>query len=608
MARRPIPNRRNEQSSTVDSMLAEAISLFARGENSGSEKLVSKVLKRHPRLRDARHLSAMLAFRKGSFETAAQQLAALSTDFPDYAPVLNDLGMVLSKLERFTEAEAALVRAVNLAPQIAGFHLNLAIVYQRTEMIDDAEQHARTAIRLKRDYADAYRVLSEILAEDGRVDLALEAARTAKSLAPNDVRSVVRLAEALNAADDVDAACAVYEQVLATAPDSMAVQTSYGRFLTERGLLGRATALIEELIARHPHAPGLYGMLVRATRVAPDSELPAKMEAFLLDPSLGDEQRAMLHFGLAKAYEDIKAFPAAFEHALAGNKLVRQSKHYSAEKTETAHEALRAAATPALISRLGQSGCKDETPIFIIGMPRSGTTLTEQILGTHSEVHGAGEIKDLATEIRAMRRRVGVHSNAELFEMATGDDWRSLGEAYVKRIRRKSPDTRFIVNKMPENFIYLGHIRLALPNAKVIYCRRAAPDNCISIFNLQFATSGMGYGYDLGELGEYYRKHVRLMQHWQTVMPDFILTNQYEDLVANPEEQSRKLLDFCNLDWEDGVLRFFENRRSVRTASVVQVRKPVYKGSVGRYKRYGDAVQPLLEALDWDEENQEIRA
>ena len=163
------------------------------------------------------------------------------------------------------------------------------------------------------------------------------------------------------------------------------------------------------------------------------------------------------------------------------------------------------------------------------------------------------------------------------------------------------------LTRLPDNFRHIGVIRLALPKAKVVYCRRSAADTCVSIYNLNFFSNAVSYGYDLNELGDYYRQHVALMAHWQKLLPNFVFTNQYETLVENLEGQTRRLLAFCGLDWDDSVLRFHENSRRVQTASATQVRRPIYSSSVGRYKRYGPAVQPLLDALGWDEETGDIR-
>ena len=227
---------------------------------------------------------------------------------------------------------------------------------------------------------------------------------------------------------------------------------------------------------------------------------------------------------------------------------------------------------------------------------------SSRVLAAHPDVHGAGEVKLLYAAIRDAQRKLGVEDAAGLVEKASPGDWRALGEAYIGALRQFAPKARRIVNKMPDNFRFIGHIRMALPKARVIYCKRSAPDNCVSIFNLNFGPGGPAYSNDLGELGDYYRQHEGLMRHWQETMPGFVYEIRYEDMVADQEGESRKLLDFCGLDWDDKVLDFFNSNRRVRTATAAQVRQPVYASSIGRYRNYGDALKPLLEALGWDED------
>ncbi len=610
MAPRSNPSQRPYRSAPADKtekLLGEALASFTRGNIPGADLLVKKVLARAPQNHQARHLAAMVAFSLGKAEAAADQLQALLAETPDDAFTLNDYGLVLTKLNRFPEAEAALVKAINLKQGMAGFHLNLANVYKQQSVLEDAEAHARAAVFHKRDYADAYRLLSEILVEDGRAEEAIRMAETARRLAPHNPLGYIRYAEALIAADRISEAHAVFEQASARFPDNLNLQTLYGNFLNERGFFEDAATLMRNLMKTYPDWPGLHTVLARSIKYDHYDEQMAHMEKLLERQEIEAKSEANLHFGLAKAYEDIKDYPKSLEHSLKGNALARKWKRYSKAASDANFNATRSAFTPEVISRFADAGFMDETPIFVLGMPRSGTTLTEQILSSHHDVHGAGELFILSVLIRALRGRLDAKNNIDLVARATPEDWRALGEDYITQLRRRAPDARYIVDKMPGNFLHVGAIRLALPKAKVIYCKRSAPDNCISIFNIQFATTEIGYGYDLTDLGAYYRKHVELMQHWQTLLPGFLLTNQYEDMVADQEAQMHRLLDFCGLDWDDNVLSFFNSNRSVRTASTIQVRQPIYNSSIGRYKRYGDAVQPLLDALDWDEEKGEIR-
>ncbi len=545
---------------------------------------------------------AMIAFRMGAIEDAAKQLRALVSQNPNHPPALNDLGMVLTQLGSYREAEAALASAITLAPNMAGYQLNLANLYKETNVLGEAERAARAAIRIDKSYADAFRLLSEILGLAGRTDESVITARRAVTLAPKDPRSQLRLAEALNGADDVAAARDAYKAALALASGHPQVTLAYGQFLFERGYLDETVELMRALLSAYPDIAEAHMMLSRAVRFESHDDEMAKMEELVARKQTNDASRISLHFGLAKAYEDIKDFDKAFAHARRGNALARKAKTYAATDTTAEFDTYRSAFTPAVISRHGDAGHDDETPIFVLGMPRSGTSLVEQVLAAHRDVHGAGEIKLLYAAIRDAQRGLGVEDAVGLMEKASPEDWKALGESYVGALRRFAPDARRIVNKMPDNFRFIGHIRMALPKAKVVYCRRSAPDNCLSIFNLNFGPAGPAYSNDLGELGDYYRQHEALMRHWLETMPGFVHEIGYEDLVADQEGESRKLLEFCGLDWDDGVLDFFNSDRRVRTATAAQVRQPVYSSSVGRYRNYGETLKPLLDALGWDEQ------
>ncbi len=582
--------------------LREAIARFNAGKLDQASRICHQITSANPRHRDARHLLAMIAFRKGAGEDAARRLRALVAENPNHPPALNDLGMVLTRLGIYQEAEAALASAITLAPDVAGYRLNLASLYKQTNVLDEAERAARAAIRIDRTYAEAFRVLSEVLGLSGRARDGVEAARRAVTLAPNDPRSQLRLAEAFNDADDVAAARAAYKAAMTLAAGSPQVGLAYGQFLFERGYLEETAELMRALLSAHPNLAMAHMMLSRASKFECNDDEITRMEELVARKGTDDASRISLHFGLAKAHEDIGDFDKAFAHARAGNALARKWKTYAARDTANEFDGYRSAFTPAAIKRHGDAGHDDETPIFVLGMPRSGTSLVEQVLATHPDVYGAGEIKQLYAAIRGAQRRLGVEDAGGLVEKASPEDWKALGEAYVGELRRFAPEAKRIVNKMPDNFRFIGHIRMALPKAKVIYCRRSAPDNCLSIFNLNFGPGGPAYSSDLGELGDYYRQHEALMRHWQEVMPGFVLETRYEDMVADQQAESRRILEFCGLGWDDRVLEFFRNDRRVRTATAAQVHQPIYSSSVGRYRNYGKSLKPLLDALGWDEE------
>jgi hypothetical protein len=247
------------------------------------------------------------------------------------------------------------------------------------------------------------------------------------------------------------------------------------------------------------------------------------------------------------------------------------------------------------IERLSGEGVSDSTPIFVLGMPRSGTTLTEQIIASHPDVYGAGELHYLLEISQRAVAGAAFPSNLRQLDRELLTAW---GQEYLSALKRHAPEAARITDKMPQNFQMLGLIHLMLPNAKIIHVKRNPVDTCLSCFTMHFAAKSVKYSYDLTELAHFYVGYAELMEHWRNVLPEnAFLEVQYEDVIQDVEGQARRLIDYCGLEWDNACIAFHENKRVVRTASVAQVRKPVYKSSVERWRRYEKHLGPLLDAL-----------
>jgi len=255
--------------------------------------------------------------------------------------------------------------------------------------------------------------------------------------------------------------------------------------------------------------------------------------------------------------------------------------------------------TRELMQEKRGGGDRSAAPVFVLGMPRSGTTLVEQILASHSKVFGAGELETFGATVASFARsRHATHGIVDLLPTLSGEDVRAIGADYLARIRPAAGAAERIVNKLPSNYLFVGIIHLALPNARIIHTLRDPVDTCFSNFSLLFAET-QAFAYDLGELGRYYKAYDAIMRHWRDVLPPGVMLDvRYEDLVDDVEANARRIIAHCGLDWEDGCLTFHQTRRPVRTASSAQVRQPIYRSSVGRWRPYRDLLQPLLDALD----------
>ena len=314
------------------------------------------------------------------------------------------------------------------------------------------------------------------------------------------------------------------------------------------------------------------------------------MEGFAAESdTFPDEQRAELHFALAKAYRDLGNHEQSFCHLLQGNALVRKTMSYDETQALALLTRTREIFNREVFAARKCLGDPSPVPVFIFGMPRSGSTLVEQILASHPEVFGAGEITDFHQALVTLGAEQNLSPDLGEAEL------RRIGGDYVAAVISRAPSARRISDKMPANFRYAGLIHLALPRARMIHARRDPVDTCLSCFMQRIPQS---YTYDLGELGRYYRAYERLMAHWRKVLPASVMLEvDYEDVVEDLEAQARRIVAHCGLEWNEACLSFHKTERPVHTASVVQVRQRLYRGGVGRWLPYKDMLRPLLDEL-----------
>lgn len=388
-----------------------------------------------------------------------------------------------------------------------------------------------------------------------------------------------------------------YRRAVALLPGLADPYNNIGNLLVELGRFKEAQSAFSVAVSLAPRRGAFHWNLAGVTRFGAGHAHIAVMEAILNgDEPLADEDRIAIHFALSKAYSDCADHQLSFRHLLAANQLKRRHTEYDEAKTLGEMERIARVFDRALIERMAGSGDPSDRPVFIVGMPRSGTTLVEQILAGHPGVRAAGE----RYEMDRIARGLGDASSGfpEIAAALDGGALRRLGSTYLAGLNASNPAAMRITDKMPWNFRFLGLIALILPNARIIHLTRDPIDTCLSCFSKLFARN-QEFSYDLGELGRYYRAYRRLMDHWRAVLPaGMMIETRYEDLIADLEGQARRIVSHCGLDWFDACLAFDKNDRPVRTASAVQVRQPLYQTAADRWRPYRDMVAPLLEALD----------
>ena len=518
---------------------------------------------------------------------------------PGYARAHVALGTALQALGRHEEAIAHLEAALALDPHLTDAHLQLGNALHALRRYEEAIARYQQALAITPDDADAHNNLGLALQALKRFREAIAHHQKALAIRPDLPAAHNNLGTALQALNRHDEAIAQYRKAIASGPASATRHANLGLALQEIGHLDDACRAYEKAIELAPRTGRFYRNLADCRRFTAADPLLGQMEELARDGgSLPEEGRRQLLFALGKAFADLGQHERAFAYLIEGNALKRQQIGYDEAKVLGEFARIEAVFSRELMDRGRGLGHPSSVPVFILGMPRSGTTLVEQILASHPKVFGAGELSDFERAVAAVNEPDGARESfPEVFSRLSGERLRQLGARYLEAITPIAPAAERITDKMPLNFLFAGLIHLALPNARIVHTRRDPVDTCLSCFATLF-TGEHRIAYELGELGRYYRAYARLMEHWRSVLPSRVMLEvQYEDVVADLDLQARRIVAFCGLEWDDACLSYYRTRRPVRTASVAQVRQPIYRSSVGRARAYGRLLHPLLEAL-----------
>jgi len=539
------------------------------------------------------NLGVALAAQNRLDEATASFRQALSHG-PGSAETHNNLGLALAKQGKLDEAVASYHRALAARPNYPTGHNNLGAALREQGKLDDAVAAFGRALALKPDYAEAHNNLGIALAEQGKLDQAVTVYRRALEHRPDHAETHYNLGNALADLNRLDEAVASYRLSLQYRPDCADTISNLANAMKYQGKLDDAVASCELVLAQRPHG-AVFLNLSELKRFTPDDPHLAAMEEMARDQEqLPADSRIALQFALGKAYDDCDDPARAFAHFSQGNALKRHEVPYDEAVTLGIIDRTRRIFSAEMMAAKGGQGDPSPQPIFIIGMPRSGSTLVEQILASHPQVFGAGESREFHHLVNNFAP--GQHYLDAVTELS-GPQLREFGELYLARMRPAGPAPARITDKLLINYLYAGLIHLALPGARIIHTRRDPADTCLSCFSKIFST-GQYYSYDLGELGRYYRAYQGLMDHWRSVLPaQTFIEVDYEAVVADPETQVRRLLAHCGLDWDPACLAFHQTERAVRTASAVQVRQQIYRRSIGRWRNYEPFLGPLLREL-----------
>lgn len=567
----------------------------ALGQTDKAIEHYQRAISAKPDYADAYTNLANLLRQEGQFEEATDNYSKAAEMNPDSVNYQDNLGKILIETGRAEDAVKVYQKALERHPRSAKLYNNMGISLEKLEKPEEAFYAYQSALKIDSDYAKAYSNLGRLYSKAKMLDESLEHHQKALQLEPDNPHFHNNLGNAYKKLGRLNDAITSYNKAISIKPDYVIAYDHLGSTYAEAGDFEKAVEYHQKALEMEPDYTIAYRHLTFVHTYTEYNEHVRRMEQLYQDPDLGDHRRMHLCFGLGKVFEDLKEYEKAFEFIAEANRIRRSTFEYSIDQNIAYFEKMRSVFNKDFFLNHTNIGCTDPAPVFILGMPRSGTTLVEQIMASHSDVFGAGEI----SEILRQTKRIKDNGNEfpEAVSSLKDDEFAGIGTDYVNRVRMYSANTRYITNKMPENFMMIGFIKSILPNATIIHCKRDPMDNCLSIFKNFFSTLHE-YACDLTELGQYYNFYLDVMEYWKELFGDFMFEIQYEQMVADQENQTRKLLEYCGLEWQEDCLKFYETKRNVATSSFSQVRQPIYKKSVNGWKRYQKQLEPLQQALE----------
>ena len=528
------------------------------------------------------------------------------------AEAYNGIGNTLRRIGRNDEVIIAYLTAIRLKPDFALAHFNLGQAYRSAGRPEEALAAYRDALRIEPDNAEVVAKMAVVLADLRQFSEAMNSHARLAALMPDAAITHEVLGKIMLQQQDAAAAADHFRRALAVNSNLDTAWYGLGTALQSQGKFDEAAKCFRHMLEICPHAGvgDVYRHLFSGSAAADPADLE-RLKAFLRDPNMPVLSRSAAGFALGKALDETGRYDEAFAHYAEANSLVKQFRASVGDRYDpaTAHrlnDQMIEVFTPKYFEQRRGWGEPSELPVFIVGMPRSGTTLVQQIAASHPLVHGAGELRDIADISKAL-------GGTDVKSAALGwdsDSVKAAAEGHLQRLQalwRASPSARRaspsannaasrVIDKMPSNVHHLGLIALLFPSARVIFCRREARDTCLSCYFQGFA-KGNTFSFDLAHCGHEYLATERLMNEWRNALPLPMLELQYEELVADLEGQSRRLIDFLGLPWDPACLEFYRTETTVLTASTWQVRQPIYQGSVGRWRHYERHLGPLLEVL-----------
>jgi len=489
--------------------------------------------------------------------------------------------------KQLKKAKAKGIKLIRKFPKAFILHNMLGLILSEKKEFKKAIESFQKTIKIKPDFAIAYNNLGNIYKNNGRTNLAIKYYNKSIEINPNSPEAYNNLGNIYKSKNKLLDSINYYKQALKINPKLFIVHNNLGIAYKILGEFKEAKDCFIDSIKIKPDFYFAHRNLGLITKWKLPLENLEKLKKNFIDLKDDTDQKRELAFTLGKAYEDISNIDEAYKYFLQGNEIARKSFNYSITKEKKLFKSIKFFFSKKLYKNTIIGVKKVNTnPIFIVGMPRSGTTLVEQILSCHSKIYAAGETEILDRLIIELTNKKFNHSFLNRNNLLSKKFIARCGNQYISELNRMSNGSKFITDKLPSNFKWIGLIKIILPNAKIVHCTRSARDTCLSIFKNYFPYRAMGYSYSLNEIVDYYKLYRKLMLYWENILSGFIYEIKYENLIYTPEAEIKNLFHYLNLNWEENCLNFHENKRPIHTASDTQVRKPLYKNSINNWKKY----------------------
>ena len=529
-------------------------------------------------------------YESGDYNKTKQFALSLTENFPNHDYVWKILSIILKKTGKISESLTAIEKIVKIKPQDALAHYNLGNTYRELAKFSKAEESYKKAISIKSNFFEAYYNLGIVLKNNSKLKDAEKCYKQTIRLKPDFAEAYNNLGTVLENLGKLNESEINYGKALALKPNFAEAHNNLGTNLEQQGKLNDAQKCFEKAILINPGFANAHRQLSLIKKFDKYDDHFNLIQKLYLDKNISDQNLCHINFSLAKIHEDLENYEKAFKHFAEGNQIQKKIIKYNIDKDVQLFDQIK-----SNFKKIKKNTNKiqlnknDITPIFIIGMPRSGTTLVEQIISSHSKVTGLGELPFVSKFGFSIVRDLSKYSK---------DTISKFRDNYLEKLRRQANGNLIICDKMPQNFLYIDLIVASFPEAKILHVKRNPAAVCWANYKQWFRSKDLGYSYSINDIVEYHRLYEELMQFWKTLFKDRIYETDYEVLTTNHEVEIKKLITYLELNWEEGCLSPEKNKRSVSTASNIQIRNKIFKGSSEKWKKYKPFLNGVLDNLD----------